>query len=230
MAPHHQPPRLSPSPLCAGTVRVVHADTSASPQLQKLAASLGLKRFPALLAFAEGKEVLRRQGERLIPASLRHTCVTLLLSRPPAAGTVPHTPAKQAEEDGIAPSLAPASASKAIEQSARVSAPGETLPAAAAAAGGGSSSPYPEASSPASVYDPPEARLAKPGFTRRMPDGETVHYFPKMPCLRYVWGPQGLHLARPRVEKDGGIDGGPSNMPCPLAHPHQVWLPMVDVR
>ncbi|KAL6780058.1 hypothetical protein ACKKBF_B14595 [Auxenochlorella protothecoides x Auxenochlorella symbiontica] len=167
-----------------GTVRVVHADTSASPQLHKLAASLGLKRFPALLAFAEGKEVLRRQGERLIPASLRHTCVTLLLSRPPAAGTVPHTPAKQAEEDGIALSLAPASASKAIEQSARVSAPGETLPAAAAAAGGGSSSPYPEASSPASVYDPPEARLAKPGFTRRMPDGETVHYFPKMPCLR----------------------------------------------
>lgn len=39
-------------------------------------------------------------------------------------------------------------------------------------------------SSAGSVFDPPDPKLAKPGYTKRLPNGETVHYFPKMPCLK----------------------------------------------
>lgn len=39
----------------------------------------------------------------------------------------------------------------------------------------------PKAESP---YDPPGGKYARPGATKRMPNGITAHFFPKMPCLR----------------------------------------------
>ena len=34
------------------------------------------------------------------------------------------------------------------------------------------------------MYDPPGGKFARPGATKCLPDGRTVHFFPKMPCLR----------------------------------------------
>lgn len=35
-----------------------------------------------------------------------------------------------------------------------------------------------------SIYDPPEGKFARPGATKRLDNGQRVHFFPKMPCLR----------------------------------------------
>ena len=55
----------------------------------------------------------------------------------------------------------------------------------AAAPAAPSQDPAAPAEGQTSVFDPPDPKLAKPGYTKRLPNGETVHYFPKMPCLRY---------------------------------------------
>lgn len=51
------------------------------------------------------------------------------------------------------------------------SAPAESQQPGAAAAG-------------SSIYDPPGGKYARPGATKRLEDGRTVHFFPKMPCLK----------------------------------------------
>ena len=155
-----------------GLVRLVTANLE-TPAVQTLFAGLRLRRAPCVQVFAGGKEVLRQAHEPLLPALLRWACVVALRAQ---AGE---------SEDAFLPIAALT--------------PPPQVAAAAAPAGDDVKAPKPQAAAPAapsqdpaapaegqtSVFDPPDPKLAKPGYTKRLPNGETVHYFPKMPCLRY---------------------------------------------
>lgn len=34
------------------------------------------------------------------------------------------------------------------------------------------------------VYDPPAGKYARPGMVKKLPDGRSAHFFPRMPCLK----------------------------------------------
>ncbi len=141
---------------------VVDADAGASPANQVLAGALKVA-CPEVHVYRDMKLASKLAGAQVTPAAL-----VALLAR-----------------------LAPGSSSNGISASATAApaAVPTASPAAAAAAATPTAAAASSSNGSSGVFDPPGGKFAKPGATKRFPDGRMGYFFPKMPCLR--WAPVG---------------------------------------
>lgn len=149
----------------AGGVVVVDADVSASNSIQLLAGALKVAAFPEVHAYRGMKLESKLAPAQATPAALLR--LAALLAPAAAGGTIASTRANGNTAAATA-AAAPSVAALAAEQ---------PLAVAPSSRGDG-------------TWDPPGGKFAKPGATRRFPDGRLGHFFPKMPCLRcLLWVP-----------------------------------------
>ncbi|PRW34073.1 cobalamin synthesis P47K [Chlorella sorokiniana] len=135
---------------------VVDADAGASPANQVLAGALKVS-CPEVHVYRDMKLASKLAGAQASPAA-----VTALLA-----------------------GLTPSSNGNSSSSSAAVAAASAAPPPAASAAAAGSPAPaWAGISAGSGVFDPPGGKFAKPGATKRFPDGRMGYFYPKMPCLR----------------------------------------------
>lgn len=140
---------------------LVDADAAASNANSVLAGALKVAAFPEVHVYRDMKLESKLSGAGATPTALAKLVARLA---PPAVsnGSAGSRAGEPAASNVPAPILA---ASPAVE------AVGATASPSSGSSGSG-------------VFDPPAAKFAKPGATKRFPDSRLGYFFPKMPCLK----------------------------------------------
>lgn len=138
-----------------------------------LAEALKVTTFPSLHVYRDMRLSQKVAGpERATPAALGKLLAELSL----LGGHLAMPQARSHLED---PTSGAAVKSAALETSCDV-----PVPAAQGATAAVQRHPAGGLHHVRSIYDPPEGKFARPGATKRLDNGQRVHFFPKMPCLR----------------------------------------------
>jgi hypothetical protein len=130
------------------------ADPAGSKANSVLAGALGVKALPAVYVYRKMKLTGKVAGVEATAEGVQALLGT----------------ATQCSSGGAAAGVAVSSALRKAQTAHEGRPVPSSSPSAAALQGG--------------VYDPPVGKYARPGMVKKLPDGRSAHFFPRMPCLK----------------------------------------------
>ncbi|KAL4436621.1 hypothetical protein ABPG75_003760 [Micractinium tetrahymenae] len=142
---------------------LVDADAAASNANSVLAGALKVSAFPEVHLYRDMKLESKLSGTGATSAALGE-----LLARLAAPGGGGGSAGSRSSAAGKPAAPSPSAPNPEAASSAAAAAPAAATPS----------------SDSSGAFDPPSGKFAKPGATKRFPDGRLGYFFPKMPCLR----------------------------------------------